>query len=98
MGPEERGGRGHAAGAKGPYCACSSSSKGGRGALRKAPITLQDHAAEDLRPGEGRVRWMRWSRRGLSESWPKALPVDRSHNPGREASRKAECGKSARSI
>ena len=46
---------GNAAGAKGLYCACSSSSKGGRGALRKAPITLQDHAAEDLRPGDGRL-------------------------------------------
>ena len=65
---------GNAAGAKGPYCSCSSSSKGGRGALIKAPINLPDHAAEDLRPGEGRVGWMRWSRRGalgvLAESAP----------------------------
>ena len=44
----------NAAGAKGPYCSCSSRSEGSRGALIKAPIHLQDHATEDLRPGEGR--------------------------------------------
>ena len=54
---------GNAAGAKGPYCSCSSSRKGGRGALIKASSTLQDHALEDLRPGEGRGDGMRWSRR-----------------------------------
>ncbi len=89
---------GNAAGAKGPYCSCSSSSMGGRGALRKAPITLQYQATEDLRPGEGRVDWRRWSRPGLLGSQPKALPVERSHNPGCEASRKAPCWKSARRV
>ena len=41
----------------------------------------------------GRTRWSRdWP------SVPKALPNERSHNPGGEVIRKAECGKSARSV
>ena len=38
----------------------------------------------------------RWSRDWLPVS--KALPAERPHNPGREVIRKAECGKSARSV
>ena len=47
---------GNAAGAKGPYCSYSSGRMGGRGALTKAPIHLQDQATEDLRSGEGDKR------------------------------------------
>jgi hypothetical protein len=41
------------------------SAQGRQGRLIKAPIHLQDHALEDLRPGEGRCDGMRWSRREL---------------------------------
>jgi hypothetical protein len=71
---------------------------GGRGALIKAPIRLQDLEREDLHPGEDRLGWTGWTRRGLTAPQPKAFPVDRSHNPGCEAGRTAECGKSARSV
>ena len=54
--------------------------------------------------------WKRWSRQWLYDDLglfngyrvrrrsPKASQHDRSHNPWREASRKAECGKTARCV
>ena len=44
---------GNAAGAKGPCWSYFVNPLGGRGALRKAPGTLQDQGATDLRRGEG---------------------------------------------
>jgi hypothetical protein len=51
-----------------PGTGWSGRPEGRQGRLRKAPIRLQDLATEDLRPGEGRLGWMRWSRQG--GHWP----------------------------
>jgi hypothetical protein len=59
------------------------------------------HDRQDLREGifareKADLDRTRWSRDRPPVS--KALRVERSHNPGREVIRKAECGKSARSV
>ena len=56
--------------------------------------SLQDAATSPLLAGEGCVAWSWWRLDVVQQRWLRG----RSHNPAGEVGKKAECGKSARSV
>jgi hypothetical protein len=80
---------------RGPAVRNSSDNMGGRGALIKAPIDLQD-----LRRGiyAGGKAGLGGTGGVDGDNRRKHCRYGRSHKPWREAGRRAACGKSARSV
>ena len=65
---------------------------GRQGRLITAPSNLQDHALEDLRPGEGRCDGRRWSRRELVAPRRKRSPSRGPITPGAKRAGKRSAG------